>query len=181
MNPRHLFRFNTLAPMCLAVLLAACASQTPTPAPAPAPAPVPAPAPAVVVAPAPAPAPVYVVPAPTPAPAPSPVAAAPVVSGNSAGAPALNEGVAAFQKGEYRRAETKLAESQKLGLKYVDEIVRAHKTQAFLYCVTKRTAQCEKSFQSAFDIDSSFDLSRAERGHPVWGPVFAKVKKKQPK
>jgi hypothetical protein len=93
----------------------------------------------------------------------------------------LTEGVAAFQKGEYRRAETKLAESQKLGLKYVDEIVLAHKTQAFLYCVTKRTAQCEKSFQSAFDMDSSFDLARAERGHPVWGPVFTKVKKKQPK
>jgi hypothetical protein len=175
MNPHQLSRPTTLASLCVAALLAACASKAP--APAPAPAPVPAPAAVVVAAPAPAPAPVYV----APAPAPAPVAAAPVVSGNSAGAPALNEGVAAFQKGEYRRAETKLAESQKLGLKYVDEIVRAHKTQAFLYCVTKRAAQCEKSFQSAFDMDNSFDLTRAERGHPVWGPVFAKVKKKQPK
>jgi hypothetical protein len=95
--------------------------------------------------------------------------------------PALNEGVAAFQKGEYRRAETKLAESQKLGLMKAEDIVRAHKTQAFLYCITKRTAQCEKSFQLAFDADRNFDLARAERGHPVWGPVFAKVKKKQPK
>jgi hypothetical protein len=170
MNPGHLSRLATLAPLFLAAVLAACASQTPTPAPTPAPAPA-----QVAVAPAPAPTPVEV------APTPAPVGAAPVVSGNSAGAPALNEGVSAFQKGEYRRAETKLAESQKLGLKYVDEIVRAHKTQAFLYCVTKRTAQCEKSFQAAFDIDSSFDLARAERGHPVWGPVFAKVKKKQPK
>jgi hypothetical protein len=174
MNPHHLSRLSHLAPLCLAAMLAACASQAPAPEPAPAPAPVPV---VVAPAPAPAPAPVYV----APAPAPAPVPAAPVVSGNSPGAPALNEGVAAFQKGEYRRAETKLAESQNLGLKYVDEIVRAYKTQAFLYCVTKRAALCEKSFQSAFDIDSSFDLSRAERGHPVWGPVFAKVKKKQPK
>jgi hypothetical protein len=173
MNPLRLYRLTTLAPLCLAAMLAACASQPPEPAPAP----TPAPAPVVVAEPPPAPAPAYV----APAPAPAPVAAAPVVSGNSAGAPALNEGVAAFQKGEYRRAETKLAESQKLGLKYVDEIVRAHKTQAFLYCVTKRAALCEKSFQSAFEVDSSFDLTRAERGHPVWGPVFAKVKKKQPK
>jgi hypothetical protein len=173
MNPHRLSKFTTLAPLCVAALLAACASQAPAPTPVPAP----APAQVVVVTPAPAPALVYV----APAPAPAPVVVAPVVSGNSAGAPALNEGVAAFQKGEYRRAETKLAESQKLGLKYVDEIVRAHKTQAFLYCVTKRAAQCEKSFQSAFDMDSSFDLTRAERGHPVWGPVFAKVKKKQPK
>jgi hypothetical protein len=175
MNPRHPSRFASLVPLCVAALLAACASQAPAPEQAPPPAP--APVPVVVTAPPPAPAPVYV----APAPAPAPVAAAPVVSGKSEGASALTEGVAAFQKGEYRRAETKLAESQKLGLKYVDEIVLAHKTQAFLYCVTKRTAQCEKSFQSAFDMDSSFDLARAERGHPVWGPVFTKVKKKQPK
>lgn len=181
MTPHHLSRFASFAPLCIAALLAACASQAPAPEPTPAPAPAPAAVQAVVVAPAPAPAPAPVYVAPAPAPAPAPVAAAPAVSGNSAGLPALNEGVAAFQKGEYRRAETKLAESQKLGLKYVDEIVRAHKTQAFLYCVTKRAAQCEKSFQSAFDMDSNFDLARAERGHPVWGPVFAKVKKKQTK
>jgi hypothetical protein len=172
MKPFCLSPLSVFAPICLAGLLTACASKAPAPEPAPVPAPVAAQAPA-------APAPAVVAPAPTPAPAP--VSAAPVVSGNSVGAPALNEGVAAFQKGEYRRAEAKLAESQKLGLKYVDEILRAHKTQAFLYCVTKRTAQCEKSFQSALDIDSGFDLSRAERGHPVWGPVFAKVKKKQSK
>lgn len=174
MKSHHLSRLTALAPVCLAAFLTACASKAPAPEPAPA-----APAPVVVEAPAPAPAPVYV--APAPAPTPAPVAAAPVVSGNSAGAPALNEGVAAFQKGEYRRAEAKLAESQKLGLKYADEMVRAHKTQAFLYCVTKRAALCEKSFQAAFEVDSKFDLTRAERGHPVWGPVFAKVKRKQPK
>jgi hypothetical protein len=159
-------RRSTLAPLFAAVVLAACASK-PEPAPAPAPAPV------VAAAPAPAPAPV---PAPAPAPAP-----APVVVATSPGALALNDGIAAFQKGEYRRSEAKLAESQKLGLNYSDEQQRAYKTQAFLYCVTKRTALCEKSFQSAFDINSAFELTRAERGHPVWGPVFAKVQKKQPK
>jgi hypothetical protein len=172
MDTHYLARLASLAPVCIAALLAACASTAP-----PVPAPAPAPAPVVAAAPA-APAPVSVAPPPAPAPAPAP--AAPAVSGSSLGAPALNEGVAAFQRGEYRRAETKLAESQKLGLRYVDEIVRAHKTQAFLYCVTKRAAQCEKSFQAAFEMDSKFDLTRAERGHPVWGPVFAKVKKKQP-
>lgn len=171
MKTQPLARIAPLTSLALAALLAACASTAPVPAHAPASAPVPAAAPA-------APAPVIIAPPPAPAAAPAP--AAPAVSGSSLGAPALNEGVAAFQKGEYRRAETKLAESQKLGLRYADEIVRAHKTQAFLYCVTKRTAQCEKSFQAAFEIDSKFDLSRAERGHPVWGPVFARVKKKQP-
>jgi hypothetical protein len=159
-------RRTTLAPLFAVVILAACASK-PEPAPAPAPAPV------VAAAPAPAPAPVQ---ASAPAPAPGPIVVA-----TSPGALALNDGVAAFQKGEYRRAEAKLAESQKLGLNYSDEQQRAYKTQAFLYCVTKRTALCEKSFQSAFDINSAFELTRAERGHPVWGPVFAKVQKKQPK
>jgi hypothetical protein len=159
-------RRTALVPLFATAVLAACASK-PEPAPAPAPAPV------VAAAPAPAPAAVQ-----APAPAPAPV---PVVVATSPGAIALNDGIAAFQKGDYRRAEAKLAESQKLGLNYSDEQQRAFKTQAFLYCVTKRTALCEKSFQSAFDINSAFELTRAERGHPVWGPVFAKVQKKQPK
>ncbi len=172
MNPRHYSPFANAALLCVVALLSACATQAPTSATDPAPAPAPMP---VAAAPEPAPAPVYV----APPPAPAPVAAAPAAS--ASGVPALNEGVAAFQKGEYRRAETKLAESQKLGLKSTDDIVRAHKTQAFLYCITKRAALCEKSFQLAFDADSKFDLARAERGHPVWGPVFAKVQKKQRK
>jgi Tfp pilus assembly protein PilF len=102
-----------------------------------------------------------------------------VVVAVSPGAAALNDGLSSFQSGEYRRAEVKLAESQKLGLRTPDEQQRAYKTQAFLYCITKRIALCEKAFQSAFSVNSAFDLTRAERGHPVWGPVFAKVQKKQ--
>lgn len=145
---------------CLAAaLLSACASSPP---------PAPAAPPAVVAAPAPAPAP-----AEPPAPAPEPIAIA------SPGAAALNDGLTAFQSGEYRRAEVRLTESQKLGLHTPDEQLLAYKTQAFLYCITKRMALCEKAFQSAFSVSSTFDLTRAERGHPVWGPVFAKVQKKQ--
>jgi hypothetical protein len=121
-------------------------------------------------------------PAPPPAPAPAAPAPAPVSSSTvSPGAAALNEGIKAFGQGEYKRSETKLLESQKLGLYQSSEQVQAHKTKAFLYCVTRRTAQCEKSFEDAFAMDKSFDLSRAERGHPVWGPVFTKVQKKQGK
>ncbi len=152
----------TLSGICAAVITG-CATPAaePTPPPAPAPAPVAAPAP----------------PAPQPAP-PPPVAAAPVAS---PGAAALRDGTAAFNQGDYKRAEAKLLESQKLGLNLTSEQLQAHKTKAFLYCVTRRTALCEKSFTEAFGTDSGFELTRAERGHPVWGPVFAKVQKKQPK
>ena len=91
----------------------------------------------------------------------------------------MRDGVKSFEAGEYRRAETRLGDSLKQGLSNKDELVRAHKTLAFVYCVTKRTALCEKSFKEAFVADSGFELSRAERGHPVWGPVFTKVQKQQ--
>lgn len=150
----------------VALLLAGCKSAPPAPAPEPA---APPPPPPALPPPPPPPAP------PPPPPAPPPVAS-PVVSG---GAAALRDGVTAFETGQYSRAEAKLAEATRLGLYTIEEQTRMHKTQAFLYCVTKRRASCEKSFQSAFAIDPNFDLTRAERGHPVWGPAFAKVQKAQ--
>jgi hypothetical protein len=159
MNTSLQTRLSVVSSLLAAALLAACATP---PAEPPPPAP-------VVAAPAPAPAVV----APPPAP-PAPPAVSP-------GAVALREGIAAFGTGEYKRSEAKLLESQKLGLNQTNEQVQAHKTKAFLYCVTRRTALCEKSFAEAFDADKSFDLTRAERGHPVWGPVFAKVQRAKAK
>jgi hypothetical protein len=152
-----------LTGICVAVITG-CATPAAEPTPAP------APAPAVTAPPAPSPEP-----APPPAP---PAAATPAVS---PGAVALRDGTAAFNQGDYKRAEAKLLESQKLGLNQTSEQLQAHKTKAFLYCVTRRSVLCEKSFTEAFATDKGFELTRAERGHPVWGPVFAKVQKKQPK
>ncbi len=151
----------TLTGVCAAVITG-CATPAPEPTPTPAPAPVAA-APAA--------------PAPEPPPPPAPAATAAV----SPGAAALRDGTSAFSQGEYKRAEAKLLESQKLGLNQTSEQLQAHKTKAFLYCVTRRSVLCEKSFAEAFATDKGFELTRAERGHPVWGPVFAKVQKKQPK
>ena len=154
---------RSLGPLALCcALLAGCASppgQRPGP-PASAPS-----APSGLPSPA---------PSPLPAPVPPPVSSAP-----SAGAQALRDGVAAFELGEYRRSEQRLAESLKQGLNSVEEQLRAYKTLAFLYCITQRTAQCERSFEMAFAIDKKFDLTRAERGHPIWGPVFVKVQGRQ--
>ena len=153
-------RASIVIAFCAAILIG-CAAPVAAPDPV-----LPAP-PSVVVAPTP------VAPAPAPAPVTAPVIAV------SQGAAALREGVKSFEAGEYRRAETRLGDSLKQGLANKDELVRAHKTLAFVYCVTKRTALCEKSFKEAFTADSGFELSRAERGHPVWGPVFTKVQKQQ--
>ena len=163
LRTRCLFSSQTVLVIALGTaVLSACVTPPPPAPPAPSPAPAP-------VAAAPAPAPPS---KPAPAPAPAPVLASP-------GATALKEGIRSFEIGEYRKSETRLADSLRQGLNNKDEQLRAYKTQAFVYCVTKRATLCEKSFQSAFAADRNFDLTRAERGHPVWGPVFTKVQTRQ--
>jgi hypothetical protein len=104
----------------------------------------------------------------------------PLIERPSAGGAALRQGVAAFDMGEYGRAESKLSESFKLGLTNTPDLLRGYKTQAFVYCLTARTAQCERSFDAAFSINKKFSLTPGERQNPVWGPVFAKVQKRYP-
>jgi hypothetical protein len=36
-------------------------------------------------------------------------------------------------------------------------------------------ADCEQSFRAARVADPGFVLTRAESGHPLWGPVYRKV------
>jgi hypothetical protein len=128
----------------------------------------------------PAPAPVVQAPAPAPAPAPEPPAPPPAPA--VTGAEPLREGLAAYQAADYRRAETRLQDALRLGIPTSDQL-QAHKTLAFIYCVTRRAPQCEKSFETAFEVaktaSTPFELSRAERGHPQWGPVYSRVLARQ--
>lgn len=54
--------------------------------------------------------------------------------------------------------------------------VRSLKYLAFSYCVSNSASQCKKTFADIFKIDPNFDLNDAERGHPLWGPVFQQTK-----
>jgi hypothetical protein len=54
--------------------------------------------------------------------------------------------------------------------------VEALKYSAFSYCVTGRTGDCRRAFDTALAIDSDFDLGKGEGGHPMWGPVFGRAK-----
>jgi hypothetical protein len=130
--------------------------------------------------PAPAPAPIVQAPAPAPAPALEPPAPPPAAI--VTGAEPLREGLAAYQAADYRRAEARLQDALRLGVPTSDQL-QAHKTLAFIYCVTRRAPQCEKSFETAFEVAKTagtpFELSRAERGHPLWGPVYSRVLARQ--
>jgi Tfp pilus assembly protein PilF len=109
---------------------------------------------------------------------PNSLPGAPLFERPSAGAAALREGVAAFNLGEYGRAEKKLVQSFAQGLTNTPDLLQGHKTQAFVYCVTARTALCEKSFTAALSVDKKFKLSANEQLQPVWGPVFSKVQRR---
>jgi hypothetical protein len=111
---------------------------------------------------------------------PSAPITAPFIERPSAGAAALNEGIAAFQKGEYGRADSKIKQSFLQGLTNTPDLLRGYKTIAFVNCVTQRIVQCEKSFEAAIAVDRKFDLSPTERSHPAWGPVFTRVRKRFP-
>ena len=63
---------------------------------------------------------------------------------------------------------------------YVDSSPRdraaAHKNLAFIYCTSDRIKACETAFRSAREADPNFVLSKAEAGHPRWGPVYQRLR-----
>ena len=88
----------------------------------------------------------------------------------------LDEAVAVYDKGDFNAAIERLGSP---AIAAGDPAVRvaAHKYSAFSYCVTRRTTQCRSQFEAALKLDPAFELSPAERGQPLWGPVFERVKK----
>jgi hypothetical protein len=50
---------------------------------------------------------------------------------------------------------------------------------AFSYCVTSRQTLCRQQFEKALKIDPAFDLAPGEKGHPLWGAVFDRAKKRK--
>ncbi len=97
------------------------------------------------------------------------------VFGGSKGEPALAAGLRQYEDGNYAEAARQLQSAIDQGLGQSDR-VRAHKTLAFIHCVSGRTAACREEFRKALGIDPAFDLPPAEAGHPTWGPVFRSVK-----
>jgi len=56
--------------------------------------------------------------------------------------------------------------------------VRANKYMAFISCISSREKSCREYFKNILEINPEFNLSAAEAGHPIWGPVFKNVKDK---
>ena len=84
----------------------------------------------------------------------------------------LSDGIRSFEAGQYGSAQRQLQSSLALGLATRQEQATAYKYLAFTYCVTKRLPECRQEFRNALAAEPAFSLSRAEAGHPVWGPEF---------
>ncbi len=91
------------------------------------------------------------------------------------GEPALAAGIRKYDDGAYAMSAQNLRTALELGLWNSDR-VRAHKYLAFISCASGDERGCRAEFQLALDIDPQLQLSPAEAGHPIWGPVFRAVK-----
>lgn len=89
---------------------------------------------------------------------------------------ALDDGIALYDKGDYNGAIRKLGSANVPTAPKATQLA-ALKYTAFSYCLTNRQTLCRQQFEKALKIDPAFDLDPGEKGHPLWGPVFSKVKK----
>ena len=88
----------------------------------------------------------------------------------------LASGITSYENGAYKPAARQLQNALSLGLDAPGDQAQAHKYLAFMHCVSKREKQCREEFVKAREADPRFDLTPAEAGHPIWGPVFRKLK-----
>ena len=91
-------------------------------------------------------------------------------------APVAQPGLIDVVDAQYAQAEQLLKQSLKHGLASPRDRAAAHKHLAFIYCTSNRASACEDAFRAARSADPAFALSKAEAGHPQWGPVYARVR-----
>jgi hypothetical protein len=88
----------------------------------------------------------------------------------------FERGVKNYEDGDYKSAARQLHSALSLGLPAFPDQATAHKYLAFIACASGRRRACSDEFRKAFEADGNFNLTPAEAGHPVWGPVFRSVK-----
>ena len=94
---------------------------------------------------------------------------------SSKGAAPLASGLRQYDDGEYPEAARNLQAAIDLGL--TDrERANAHKHLAYIHCASARERSCREEFRKALAINPELELTAAEAGHPVWGPIFASLK-----
>lgn len=111
---------------------------------------------------------------PPPEPAPQPERLSQQVARTT-----LERAQQAYDEGDYAKAISTLKSGGVSVFEGAEPATRldAMKLEAFSYCVANQVPECRAQFRKILDAFPSFDLSVAERKHPVWGPAFEAAKR----
>jgi Tfp pilus assembly protein PilF len=93
----------------------------------------------------------------------------------------LSAGIRTYENGDYKTAAQLFQSALDAGLLLNSDKVAAHKYLAFMHCAQSRDKACRDEFRKTLEFDPAFELSPAESGHPLWGPVFKSVKSEMAK
>ena len=95
------------------------------------------------------------------------------------GKAAFDAGMRQYENGQYVESVRNLQAAIDQGLPAAER-ARAHKHLAFIHCALGRERLCRDEFRKALAVDPKMELSAAESGHPVWGPIFRSLKGGEP-
>jgi Tfp pilus assembly protein PilF len=98
---------------------------------------------------------------------------------SSKGDAAFAAGMRQYDNGQYVDSARNLQAAVDLGLA-TPERARAHKHLAFIHCASGRERLCRDEFRKALAVEPKTELTAAEAGHPVWGPIFRSLKGGEP-
>src|SRR5690349_17143717 len=90
----------------------------------------------------------------------------------------LAQGIEQYRAGKYQDATRSLRGALEYGQLSRPEQGTAHKFLAFIFCISGREVDCRDEFRKSLEVDPAFDLTAAEAGHPIWGPVYRDVRAK---
>lgn len=91
----------------------------------------------------------------------------------------LNLGIRNYEEGNYKNAAGNFQNALNARLVSSSDELLAHKYLAFIYCVSGEKMACRGEFKKVLKLNPKFDLTPAEAGHPLWGPVFSSVKQQE--
>ena len=85
------------------------------------------------------------------------------------------QGLRLYEEGQYSQASRNLKKALSQGIGKTEQ-VSAHKHLAFIACVTGDETTCRAEFNKMLALNPRAELTRAEAGHPTWGPIYLEAR-----
>ncbi len=88
----------------------------------------------------------------------------------------LDIGIREYQEGNYLTSMEAFKNVLETNVADKSAKINAYKYLAFIQCISSQEVLCKDYFSKVLELDPYFELTSAEAGHPIWGPVFRSVK-----